>query len=129
MNYRATGAVLMVVGIGIGALGSHALRAVLAPRQLESLGTAVDYQLLHALALLLLGGWMQQGERGLQGPARLLLAGTLAFSGGIYLMLAGAPRMLGLVTPLGGVLLLAGWAWLAWRFLEVSVRRGGPGGG
>lgn len=115
MNLRAIGAALIATGIGIGALGSHALRGVLSARQLESLDTAVDYQLLNALALMLVGGWIRAGESQLLWPARLVLAGIVAFSGGIYLMLAGAPRLLGLVTPAGGVLLITGWLLLAWR--------------
>jgi uncharacterized membrane protein YgdD (TMEM256/DUF423 family) len=121
MNYRGIGAVLVTLGIGIGALGSHALREVLTARQLESLDTAVHYQIFNALALLLLGGWMRGGESGLVWPARLIAAGIVAFSGGIYLMLAGAPSLLGLVTPLGGVMLILGWLLLTLRLFEVSV--------
>ena len=115
-------AVLMATGIGIGALGSHALRAVLAPRQPESLATAVDYQQINALGLLVVGVLMKNmPTRGLRSIAWLLIAGIIAFSGGIYVMLAGAPRVLGFVTPAGGVLLIAAWAMLAWRLLEQSV--------
>jgi uncharacterized membrane protein YgdD (TMEM256/DUF423 family) len=114
----ATGALLMAMGIGIGALGAHALRDVLAPRQLESLHTAVYYQIFNALALMLLGGWMRAGYTGLAWPARLLIAGIVLFSGSIYLMLGGAPRPLGILTPVGGVLLIAAWLMLAWRFLK-----------
>jgi uncharacterized membrane protein YgdD (TMEM256/DUF423 family) len=113
-----TGALLMAIGIGIGALGAHALRAVLEPRQLESLHTAVYYQIFNALALMLLGGWMRAGYAGLAWPSRLLAAGIVLFSGSIYLMLAGAPRPLGIITPIGGVLLILAWLMLAWRFLK-----------
>ncbi len=115
-----TGALLMAIGISIGALGAHALRAVLEPRQLESLHTAVYYQIFNALALLLLGGWMRAGYAGLAWPARLLAAGIVLFSGSIYVMLAGAPGPLGILTPIGGVLLIAAWLMLAWRFLKGS---------
>ena len=118
MNIRAIGAVFVAIGIGIGALGSHALREVLTARQLESLDTAVDYQLFNALALLIVGSWIRGGEPRLQLPASLIVAGIVAFSGGIYLMLAGAPRALGLVTPVGGVLLICGWLLLAWRLFK-----------
>lgn len=118
----AVGALLMATGIGIGALGSHALRAVLSPRQLESLATAVHYQQLNALALVLVGVLMRtMALKGLGCVAWLLMGGILCFSGGIYLMLAGAPSLLGLVTPVGGVLLLVAWSLLAWRLLEESV--------
>lgn len=101
---------LLATGIGIGALGAHALRAVLDPRQLASLDTAVDYQLVNALGLLVIGVLMKSGaQRGLRVTAALLVAGVLCFSGGIYLMLAGAPRLFGFVTPIGGVLLIAAW--------------------
>jgi uncharacterized membrane protein YgdD (TMEM256/DUF423 family) len=117
-------AALLATGIGIGALGSHALRTVLAPRQLESLATAVEYQLLNALGLLLVGLLMKTTVvAGLRLVALALMAGIVCFSGGIYLMLAGAPSLLGLVTPVGGVLLICAWSALAWQLLKVSLIR------
>jgi uncharacterized membrane protein YgdD (TMEM256/DUF423 family) len=114
-------AALLALGMGVGALGSHALRAVLTPRQLESLDTAVDYQLLNALGVLLIGFMMRSNVvAGLRGIAQLMLIGIVCFSGGIYLMLAGAPSLLGLVTPIGGVLLIGAWALLAWRLLTAT---------
>lgn len=115
-------ALLMATGVGIGALGSHALREVLSPRQLESLGTAVSYQQINALGLLLVGMLMKStSSAGLRCVALLLMGGIIAFSGGIYLMLAGAPSLLGLVTPVGGVLLIVGWSMLALHALKESV--------
>ncbi len=112
----ALAALLMALGIIVGALASHALRGVLEPRQLESLHTAVNYQLFNALGLLLVGVLMRgDAAAGLGWVAVGLVAGIVCFSGGIYLMLAGAPRALGLVTPLGGVLLIGSWLLLAWR--------------
>jgi uncharacterized membrane protein YgdD (TMEM256/DUF423 family) len=113
----ATGALLMATGIGIGALGAHALRDVLTERQLQSLHTAVYYQIFNALALMLLGGWARDGHQGLAWPLRLLASGIVLFSGSIYIMLAGAPAVLGIITPVGGVLLIAAWLLLAVRFL------------
>jgi uncharacterized membrane protein YgdD (TMEM256/DUF423 family) len=113
----AAGALLVTVGIAIGALGSHALRAVLAARQLESLGTAVQYQIFNGLGVVLLGTLMRGGMPRLGWPAGLIGTGAVLFSGGIYVMLAGAPSWLGLVTPVGGVLLMLGWlafALFAW---------------
>jgi uncharacterized membrane protein YgdD (TMEM256/DUF423 family) len=101
---------LLVVGIVIGALGAHALQRVLEPKQLESLHTAVNYQLFNALGLLLVGVLMRDDPSGaLKLVSALLIAGVVCFSGGIYVMLAGAPRFLGLVTPFGGVLLIGAW--------------------
>jgi uncharacterized membrane protein YgdD (TMEM256/DUF423 family) len=117
-------ALLMASGIGIGALGSHALRAALSARELTSLGTAVDYQQVNALGLLLVGVLMRNmALAGLRLVAWLLIAGILGFSGGIYVMLAGAPGFLGLITPVGGVLLIAAWLALAWLLVKESVIR------
>lgn len=114
---------LLASGTVVGALGAHALRAVLDARQLDSLDTAVDYQLVNALGLAVVALLMKGGEqRGLNGIAWMLVAGVLCFSGGIYLMLAGAPSLLGLVTPVGGVLLIAAWTWFAVTLL-MSPRR------
>ena len=107
---------LMASGIVIGALAAHALAGVLEPRQLQSLHTAVDYQLFNALGLLAVGVLLRDPALAVtrlrQVPA-LLISGTLCFSGSIYLLLAGAPRWLGPVTPLGGLLLIGGWLWFA----------------
>jgi uncharacterized membrane protein YgdD (TMEM256/DUF423 family) len=72
------------------------------------LKTGAQYQLVHAVAALVLA---TMGQR---GPAWLLLAGAAVFAGTLYLMAAGAPRWLGAVTPAGGAALIAGWLWLAW---------------
>jgi uncharacterized membrane protein YgdD (TMEM256/DUF423 family) len=79
----------------------------------------VNYQLLNALGLLLVGVLMKTtAAAGLRIVAVGLVAGILCFSGGIYIMLAGAPRLLGLVTPLGGVLLISAWLLLAIQLLR-----------
>lgn len=110
---------LLAIGIVIGALAAHALQKVLEPRQLESLHTAVNYQLFNALGLLVLGVIMRDDPASaLRFIAPLLVAGIVCFSGGIYIMLAGAPRFLGLVTPVGGVLLIGAWLWFGVTMLR-----------
>jgi len=109
----------MATGVVVGALAAHALQKLLEARQLESLHTAVNYQLFNALGLLVIGLLLRADDLpALRTVAGLLIAGILAFSGGIYLMLAGAPRFLGLVTPAGGILLIAGWTWFAVTMLR-----------
>jgi uncharacterized membrane protein YgdD (TMEM256/DUF423 family) len=111
--------ILLAVGIVVGALAAHALQRVLEPRQLESLHTAVNYQLFNALGLLVLGLLMRDDPASsLRTVAVLLISGIVCFSGGIYIMLAGAPRPLGFVTPVGGVLLIAAWALFAVSMLR-----------
>jgi uncharacterized membrane protein YgdD (TMEM256/DUF423 family) len=106
--------------VAAGAFGAHGLRGSLAPDRLEIFETAVRYQLVHALALLaveVLGapraGWA-------------FLAGTLVFSGSLYLLVLTGQRWFGAVTPIGGVLLLVGWALLA---LAAYAGRSGATGG
>jgi len=114
---------LLATGIVAGALAAHALKAVLQPAQLESLHTAVNYQLFNALGLLVVGVLLREAPavaaKGLSWVAVLLIAGIVCFSGSIYALLAGGPRWLGPVTPLGGVLLIAAWL----QFAVLMLRR------
>jgi uncharacterized membrane protein YgdD (TMEM256/DUF423 family) len=113
------GAVLMATATIIGALAAHALRDRLAAVRYEVLQTAVLYQFIHALGLLLLGVLeRQRHDRLLRIAADVLLGGVLLFSGSLYLLLGGAPRAIGALTPLGGLCLIAGWLLAAvalWR--------------
>jgi uncharacterized membrane protein YgdD (TMEM256/DUF423 family) len=108
------GAVAGFVGVALGAFGAHALRARLSPEQLAVFETGVRYQLLHALALVLVGVLI--GRR----PARLTSAagwfftvGIVLFSGSLYVLSITGTTAAGVVTPLGGLCFLAGWACLA----------------
>jgi uncharacterized membrane protein YgdD (TMEM256/DUF423 family) len=115
---------LLASGIVVGASATHALSSVLAPRQLESLRTAVEYQLFNSLGLLAIGILMKTDDaRSLRRIAVLLIAGIACFSGGIYLMLASAPSLLGLVTPVGGVRLIVAWVYFGFTMLR---RQGQP---
>ncbi|MCX7868921.1 MAG: DUF423 domain-containing protein, partial [Terrimicrobiaceae bacterium] len=97
-------AALGLLGVGLGAFGAHGLKPLLAERgMLEVWQTAVFYHLLHAVA----GLWAAERER---AALWLWAAGVVVFSGSLYAMALSGQRWLGAVTPLGGVLLLAGWA-------------------
>jgi len=113
------GALLMAIGVLLGAFGAHVLQARLEPHRLASFQTGVQYQVMHALGLLIVGLFARvAGEaKHLRWSARLMLAGVVFFSGSIYLMTAGAPRWLGMVTPVGGVSFMAAWVLLAWHAL------------
>lgn len=120
-----TGALLMFIGVLLGAFGAHVLQSQLEPRRFASFQTGVQYHAMHALGLLLVGLVARAtGETApLRWSARLMLAGIAFFSGSIYLMSAGAPRWLGMVAPIGGVSFMAAWALLAWHAL---MRDGAP---
>ncbi|MEO7827944.1 MAG: DUF423 domain-containing protein [Allosphingosinicella sp.] len=102
------------VGLGLGAFGAHALKAVLTPEALGWWQTAIQYQMWHAIALLALGtGTLPRPTV----PAVLLGVGVLIFSATLYAMALGGPRWLGAVTPAGGTLMIGGWIWLVFRLI------------
>jgi uncharacterized membrane protein YgdD (TMEM256/DUF423 family) len=103
-------AALCFLAVALGAFGAHALKQILeAHGMLDVWNKAVLYHFIHAIALLILA---------LYGFANrsawwLLFAGILVFSGSLYVMALTNIRWLGAITPIGGLCLLAGWAWLA----------------
>ena len=114
---RVAAALLLALATIVGALGAHALKTRLSADRYEVLQTAVHYQFFHSLGLLTLGVLVERGgDVLLRRAGALLLLGTLLFSGSLYVLLAGAPRWLGVVTPLGGVALIAGWLLAAFAF-------------
>lgn len=92
--------------IAIGAYGRHALPHPDA-RALVEIGT--HYQFMHTMAALACVSFCNWGAKGARLAAPCFLIGALVFSGPLYLMALGAPRWLGVATPIGGVLFLAGW--------------------
>ena len=111
-------AVLGFLAVALGAFGAHGLKAVLEQRHaIENWHTAAHYHLIHAVALLALGciGSREQG-RGLARAAWNCMAlGVIGFSGSLYAHCLTGFKPLVFVTPLGGVLLLAGWLLVAFR--------------
>lgn len=102
-----------LLAVLLGAFAAHGLRDILTPSELSSWQTAVTYQMSHALMLLLTGLWIRQGGPALLKVVGLLLAsGVLLFSGSIYALLLLNFSWLGPVTPMGGLLMIAGWACL-----------------
>jgi uncharacterized membrane protein YgdD (TMEM256/DUF423 family) len=96
----------------LGAFGAHALRDVLDAGQHELWHTAVDYHVWHALALALAAGLGGGRSRGVAIVA--FATGIVLFSGSLYALALGAPRWIGIVTPLGGVAFVVGWLALGW---------------
>jgi uncharacterized membrane protein YgdD (TMEM256/DUF423 family) len=117
----AAGAVLGATAVMLGAFGAHALRDVLSPQQAGWWETGVQYQMCHALALLLVAA-LPLRRAGL--AAGCLGAGAVIFSATLYLMALGGPRWLGAVTPVGGALMIVGWGVLAWGALRVRAEPG-----
>ncbi len=103
--------VLGFVGVALGAFGAHALKETLIARStLEVWQTAVLYHLVHTVALLAIGQQTALSTEATRWIARFWVAGIILFSGSLYLLSLGGPKLLGPITPLGGVAFLTGWA-------------------
>jgi uncharacterized membrane protein YgdD (TMEM256/DUF423 family) len=115
----AVGSVLAGLSVVFGAFGAHALKASLSPQLLGTFETGVRYQMYHGLGLLALAWAISRWpERRLVPAAWLLLAGTVVFSGSLYLLVLTGARWFGAITPFGGVALISGWSLVAWRLVR-----------
>jgi uncharacterized membrane protein YgdD (TMEM256/DUF423 family) len=108
--------------VAAGAFGAHALKERLSERALAVFETAARYQMYHALAIVLCAALCAvstgaSGAAALGAAARfsgwLFTAGIVVFSGSLYALALTDVKVLGAITPLGGLAFLAGWAWLA----------------
>lgn len=111
-----TASLLGMLCVALGAFGAHALKEQLANyNRTNTFELAVRYQFYHTLVLLFLG---LQSSINSKLPAYLFLGGIVLFSGSLYFLALTNSTALVLVTPVGGVFLLAGWGTLALRFLK-----------
>lgn len=117
----AAAAVYGLIGVVLGAFGAHALSARLTADLQAIWHTAVEYQFYHALALLGLGVLLRGGLASgwLSAAAICFCVGVLIFSGSLYILALSGLRWWGAITPIGGLLLIAGWV-----ALLVGVLRG-----
>lgn len=113
--FLAAGAISGFLAVALGAFGAHALKGRLSAEMVSVYETAVQYHFYHTLALFGVALLMSQGVQTgvLKSSAVLFLVGTLIFSGSLYALALSGIKILGAVTPLGGLCLLAGWACLA----------------
>ena len=107
----ALGALNGAIAVAAGAFGAHGLRERLEPRALEIFETAARYQMFHALAMIVCG---VIATRGATTAGWLMQAGIIVFSGSLIALALTDVKILGAITPLGGLAFLAGWLWLAW---------------
>lgn len=108
--FLVVGSTSAFLAVAAGAFGAHALRDRLDDSLLAVFETGVRYQMYHALALLAVAWVMDRWGGGLVvWSGWLFVAGTVVFSGSLYLLALTGQRLFGAVTPVGGVALLAGW--------------------
>jgi uncharacterized membrane protein YgdD (TMEM256/DUF423 family) len=118
--FLVAGSMLAALGVMIGAFGTHGIKALLLQTgRTDTFETAVRYHFYHALGLILLGILTQQyPEKNLNLAGWLLLSGTVVFSGSLYILCLTNTPWLGAITPIGGLLMIGGWLWLAWQIAK-----------
>jgi uncharacterized membrane protein YgdD (TMEM256/DUF423 family) len=114
------GTSLLVISISLGALGAHALAEILSAERLNSFLTANQYLSIHGLAFMILALFSDYVKQ----AAKIIFIGLLMFSGSIFMLITlghqgiDFPKIIGLITPIGGVMMILGWfrlVWLIWK--------------
>ena len=122
-----TGALFGFGAVSLGAFGAHALEGQVSPERAEVWTTAAHYLGWHGSTLLALAAL--SGSRRLPAAARrllgiaawLLMIGTLIFSGSLFILVLSGIGLFGAITPIGGLLLVAGWGVAAAGALKLTV--------
>jgi uncharacterized membrane protein YgdD (TMEM256/DUF423 family) len=112
----ALGALNAALAVAAGTFAAHGLRERLDVRALEIFETAARYHMYHALAMML------AGVLAARAAGRLFLAGVVVFCGSLYALALADVKVLGAITPLGGIAFLAGWLVLAWSAYRGTTR-------
>lgn len=121
----ALAGVLGAAAVAMGAWSAHGLEAVAGARGVALVDTAVRFQLWHVLAMLAaLTLYRQSGAMPFVRAAQLFAAGILLFCGALCVLAFGGPRWLGMVAPVGGLAMVAGWLALAWGGVRAFPRGG-----
>jgi uncharacterized membrane protein YgdD (TMEM256/DUF423 family) len=118
MNWTVVGAVFMALAVGMGAFGAHALKERLDEYSLGVYEKAVFYHFVHGIGILLVSLLARTGVLSAPGEARagwLMALGIVLFSGSLYALAISGVRILGAVTPFGGVAFIAGWIVVAYE--------------
>ena len=117
-----TGLVLGILAVILGAFGAHGLKKAVGPEEINTFETGVKYQMYHALFLILLSTITLASEGTKRVVFYLVLSGVVLFSFSIYLLATNTLtsfdfRKIGIVTPIGGTLLILGWGYLLFSVL------------
>lgn len=122
------GSILGGLAVILGAFGAHALKEVLTPEQLISFETGVRYQMYHGIVLLFIFLLYQKFQHNyFLVASKLMFIGTVVFSGSIYLLALKswlgmeALKYVAPITPVGGVLIIVGWAFILLGGLKIKV--------
>ena len=123
-RFGALASVFGLTAVAAGAFGAHALREQLPTTLLTTFETAARYQLIHAVALLAVAWLVDRNAHPLAATAGwLFVAGIVLFSGSLYALALSGIGMLGVITPFGGLCLMAGWLCLLLAFARGGAVR------
>lgn len=115
-NFLMLGSLNAFLAVALGAFGAHVLKARLSTDMLAVFQTGVQYQMYHALALILIAVLSKQfpNNSSFNRSGWLFLVGIVLFSGSLYALSLSGIKVLGAITPLGGIAFLVGWFLLFW---------------
>lgn len=117
------GSLLAALAVGLGALGAHALKSHLTVEQLATYQTAVQYQMYHAIGLVLVGLLtLSHRSRWLDAAGWSMFVGIILFSGLLYVWLATGRRLFVYPVPVGGVAFIIGWVMMAIGTFNISQK-------
>lgn len=114
------GSINMLLSVALGAFGAHGLKARLPADMMAVYQTGVQYHMIHALGILLVAALsLKLGESSLVSwSGWLLFIGIILFSGSLYVLSVSGIKILGAITPFGGVSFLIGWLLLAYAAMK-----------
>lgn len=114
------GAINMALGVILGAFGAHGLQKIISPDMLQVFQTGVQYQIYHALGLLMVAVLLipYPNASGLRTGGWIMFAGIILFSGSLYLLALTGMKFFGPITPIGGMCFIVAWIWIFWAMLK-----------
>ncbi len=119
----AFGGVFAGLGVALGAFASHGLKASLSPYLLEVFNIGVQYQFIHAIAIIVCGGLLLnkvsiKAQKYFFLAAICFIIGIFCFSGSLYALALTGIKWFGPITPLGGMIFMLGWVLLVYAALQ-----------
>jgi uncharacterized membrane protein YgdD (TMEM256/DUF423 family) len=121
-KFVAFGSISAFLSVALGAFGAHLLKNMLDPDMLAIYQTGVQYQMIHSLGLIAVGiaAAFVQGSKQIVGAGWAMLIGIVLFSGSLYGLSVSGIKILGAITPLGGIAFLIGWGLFAAAVLKTK---------
>ena len=114
------GSIHALFAVALGAFGAHGLKQFATETALQTWNTAAQYHFYHALAVLIIGILVKDYPKA-KLAGQLMLAGIVIFSGSLYALVLSQIKILGAITPVGGLCFLLGWLWLAKTFWQAKT--------